>query len=170
MIRIWYFIKDLRYLPHTIKIGITNLFVWFPVIWNDRQWDYIYILRMLHKKLSMMEKFIREDGIHVKNKRDAHKIKVCVLLLERMIEDVYHDHAYENHYKKWGDPHIKFLECEYEDCHEIKFEYKNVKTEEDEKQKFKEFRRCMKHERYLTQQDLDLLFKMMNKHITSWWD
>lgn len=168
--RIWYWIKDLKYLPRNIIVSIKNLIVWFPLIWRDRQWDYIFIYRILHKKLSLMEKFIRKDGIHVRNIQDADKMKTCILLLERLMNDIYHDQAFKKHYEKWGDPLMRFIDCEHEDCHEIIFDYKNVKTEKDEKQKTKEFRRCIKHEEYLMKQDSELLFKMLHKHIRTWWD
>ena len=76
-----------------------------------------------------MEKFIRKDGIHVRNIQDADKMKTCILLLERLMNDIYHDQAFKKHYEKWGDPLMRFIDCEHEDCHEIIFDYKNVKTE-----------------------------------------
>ena len=39
--------------------GIKNLIVWLPVIWNDRQWDYAYFLKLMDKKLDLMETAFR---------------------------------------------------------------------------------------------------------------
>lgn len=38
-----------------ILYGIKNLIFYFKVIWNDRAWDYIYILELLDKKLEQIE-------------------------------------------------------------------------------------------------------------------
>lgn len=39
-----------------ISIGLKNLWAWVSVIWNDRQWDWEYMLRIEKKKLDCMIK------------------------------------------------------------------------------------------------------------------
>ena len=73
--------------------GVQNLVIWFPVIWKDRYWDYVFLFILMHHKLRLMEKGILKNAIHVNYQRDALQIKRCRLLLERLIDsEVYHNH------------------------------------------------------------------------------
>jgi len=102
--RIWHFI---RYIPHNIRIGIKNLIIWFPIIWNDRWWDYAFLLLILRKKLQLMEDGFRnkaaclhEDGRH------EDQIEQCLLVLDRLIEDDYEYFKYGGGLKPKGPAQI----------------------------------------------------------------
>jgi len=164
-------IRKIRDIWYDFKNGIKNLIIWFPVVWSDRNWDHVYIYRILRHKLHLTEMLIRNHGIHLYHIRDANKIKVCINLLDRLINDEYHVGAFKRHHEKWG--HGKFLWEDIdddEDCKTLKIEYPNVKNSKDELQEKKDFSRSSKHEIMLREQDLDYLFKQMRKRIQSWWD
>lgn len=154
-----------------LKCGILNLVVWFPIIWKDRNWDYFYILEILHKKLSLMEHFIREDGIHINNKEDADKIKLCVVLIDRLLKDEYYENVFKHHHEKWGSLRFKTTQCkDNEKLYSVDIISENVKTDEDKEQERKEFK-CLSHKpEEMKTQDINCLFNMMAKHIRSWWD
>ena len=80
-------------LPYYLYNSIRNLCIWFKIIWRDRPWDYHYLFIMLHKKLSLMERFIRIKGCHEDHIMDADRIKECIVLLDRIIADDYEDMA-----------------------------------------------------------------------------
>jgi len=152
------------------KYGIGNLIRWFPVIWKDRWWDHYFIYPILHKKLSVMENHFREDGHHVYHEKDADKIRVCVLLLKRIMDDDYMENAFKKHDEKWGDSEMMFVPTENSELSEMKINYENIITDKDKEQERKDFKYAMEKEEYPRKQDIDLLFKMMSKHIRSWWD
>ena len=79
------YLEDIIHGFRNIKNGFKNLWIWFPIIWKDQNWDFIFIYIIFHKKLLLMEKFIRKYGIHTNNIKDANSIKTCVLLLKRLI-------------------------------------------------------------------------------------
>lgn len=154
-----------------MKNGVKNLFIWFPVIWKDRWWDHHYFFIILHKKLSLMEKNFRERGHHLNHEKDADKMRLCVLLLDRIIEDKYLNMVYKDHDKKWGETNWDFTPCEdHEGYSELNITRSNVKTEEEKIQESKEYKKLMYKPDKLLQQDIDTLFKMLNKHIRTWWD
>ena len=161
----------IRYGWSDFKCGILNLVIWFPVIWKDRNWDYLYIFTILHKKLSLMERFIREDGIHVKHKQDADKIKTCILLLDRLMEDEYFENVFSNHDKKWGYPDYNFtpIEGDKGSC-SIKVTRKHTNTKEEIEQERKEFRRLSPKPEKMKKQDVEYLFEVMGKYVREWWD
>ena len=154
-----------------LKHGVKNIIIWFPTVWKDRWWDHHFFFVILHKKLSLMEKNFREHGHHLNHEKDADKMKRCVLLLDRIIKDEYHDMVFKNHDEKWGDIDFKFTPCEdREGYSELDIIRSNAKTKEEKEQERQEFRRIMRNPEKLLQQDVDTLFKFLNKHIRTWWD
>lgn len=163
-------LEKLNYLYRDLKHGIKNLITWFPVIWNDRQWDHWFFYIILHKKLSLMENFFHHYGIHTNAKNDAEKIKMCVLLLNRLKDDKYLDNAIKNHDKRWGESNINFEKIEDSDLYKLNITYDSVKNIKDEKNQKRDFKNAIEKEQYLKDQDLDLLFSILRKNIQSWWD
>lgn len=157
--------------PRQIRQGIKSLIIWFPVIWKDRWWDHSFIYTMLHHKLHLMEKNIRAHGHHVKHIEDADRIKTCVLLLDRLIKDEYHENVFKPHYDKWGEPKMEFKDWDEDpNMSVLNIKYPNVKTDKDKEIESKDFRAKSKMEASLREQDLDMLFSLMRKHIQTWWD
>jgi len=163
--------QKLKDLPREILYGIKNLIIWFPIIWKDRNWDHYFIFLILRHKLHLTEQLIRNHGHHVNNIQDADKIKKCVLLLDRIIKDDYHENVFIHHDKKWGETELLFTDStDYPDCSVLNITRENIKTKEDKQKEREEFRRLMKKPGLLKDQDIELLFKLMRKHILSWWD
>lgn len=164
------FINSKDFFRYDIPRGVKNLITWFPVVWKDRNWDQYYIYVVLHKKLSLMEKGLR-NGYNVNADEEADKVKKCVLILDRLIKDEYHEHAFKRHDEIWGPPELKFQDIEGDSEHKtLNIEHKNVKTKKDEELERKDFKRACEHENELKKQDLDILFRTMRKHIQGWWD
>jgi len=169
MKRIFNKVKD--YIRYDVPQGIENLIKWFPVIWKNRDWDHYFIYVILRHKLHLTETHIREHDIHTNAQQDAAKIKKCVILLDRLIADDYHDMAFKRHDEKWGEAELNFKDApDYKDCVEALITHKNVKTPEDKEKERKDFKTSYEHEQYLRNQDKEMLFTMMNKYIEGWWD
>jgi len=162
-------IKD--FFLYDIKYGIQNLIKWFPIIWKDRNWDHTFIYIIMRNKLHFTEQLIRNHGNHVRNIKDANDIKLCVDILDRLSKDDYYEHAFKRHEEKWGEAQHRFEDCdespEYQSFH---IDYPNVTSEKTKKLQKRDFRRSCKHEANLREQDLDMLFTYMRKHIQGWWD
>ena len=164
-------LKKTKNFFRSIKYGIQNLITWFPIIWKDRDWDHWYLYTILKFKLSNMEKLHRKYGHCVNSEKMADQIKVCVNLLDRLIKDEYYEMTFKNHEKKWGEAHFNWDNCEDKKGYcSLRIERDNVKTDEDKKQERKQFRRLCKIEANLRKQDVEYLFKIMEKHIQGWWD
>lgn len=125
----------------------------------------------MRHKLHLTEQYIRNKGIHKYAKKDADKIKLCINLLDRLIKDEYHIMAFKDVDKKWGDIEMSFTSCEDNpEFSQLHITRPGIKTEKDKIQEKKEFKLACEHEQYLINQDLEYLFKKMNKHIQGWWD
>lgn len=165
------FTKLIDYIRRDIPYGIKNIIRWFPIIWKDRNWDHIFIYKILRHKLYFQQKHIREHNIHTSAIKDADRMKTCVFLLNRLIDDDYYDIAIKPHNQKWGEGEMKFTECKEDpSLHKFNIIYENVHTEQDEIEERKDFKKVIEHEKYLREQDKELLFNMMKKYIEGWWD
>ncbi len=159
-------IKKMEKFFRSIKNGTKNLVIWFPAIWRDRDWDHFYLYIILRKKLSNMENYHRKYGYSVISEKTADNIKLCVNLLDRLIEDKYCDELFKKHDKKWGK--LDFVPLSEPGKSILTRE--KIKSKKDDEAESKEFKRLWKHEETLKKQDIDYLFKFMSKHIQCWWD
>ena len=160
-----------RVFIRSIQIGIGNLIIWFPTIWGDRYWDHYFLFLIIRKKLSAMETHIRKNGIHEEAEKDADNMLICVKALTRLIEDNYHEVAFENHNKKWGDLDMTFEDIpEGKKFGELKFNRKNAITEEQLAEEREESKQCFEDSVKMQSDDLDLLFNTMRKEVLRWWD
>jgi hypothetical protein len=85
---------------NNILQGIKSLLFWLPVIWNDRHWDHYFLYKILHHKLLGIEK-TSKNSLHLHWGREIQRIKVCISLLNRLLEDEYFENAEKNPYN-WG--------------------------------------------------------------------
>ena len=171
------FIKIYDFIVYDIRVGIRNLIRYFKIVWKDRDWDQYFIFKLLHFKLKSMEKAHRNYGYDVRSNEKADEMKLCVLLLDRLIKDEYLENVFLNHDKKWGDLEIDLEETdEYfrdedkEQLSECIITRPNIKTKEDEKQERKEYRILSKKVDEQQKQDINMLFEKMKKQILDWWD
>jgi hypothetical protein len=148
--------------------GIDNLLQWFPIIWCDRYWDSHYLFVIMKKKLMNMEKGIREADIHVDAQSDAARIQICIDCLDRLIKDEYHDVAFKDHDKKWGD--LKMELRKRRKFGQVLISRPNAITEEQIQQEIEESKKCWEFADILQKNDLALLCEIIQKESLRWWD
>lgn len=68
---------------------IKNLLRWFPIIWNDEQWDHYFIFEILKHKLIFTAEHTRKYGYHVNSNYDADRMMLCVRLIEKVQNEEY---------------------------------------------------------------------------------
>jgi len=69
-----------------------NLIKWIPILWQDEQWDESFLWEILKFKFKLMETHFNSDDCWATDfKKMAFQCKVCKLLCERLINDVYWD-------------------------------------------------------------------------------
>ena len=140
-----------------IKSGFKNLFTWFPIIWKDRNWDYIFILRIILFKLQLIEKCL-------KRKQELKKLHVCILLLQRLTKDEYETKLFDLHEKKWGKTKFTIQPTT------LNVTYEQAITEKDKKRELKDRQKILRHTSYLQDQDLKYFCELFRKHIFTWWN
>ena len=125
----------------TIISRIKNLIRWFPVIWNDQDWDSEYTLDILLKKLEHQRDFFLSKDTHLANSWEtADEIDIAISKLRRTRDswEYYEQPANDELDKKWG---IGVMRTEKYgvNCREIIFDREFIKTPKDEAKYKKEF-------------------------------
>ncbi len=122
--------------------------MWFKIVWKDRNWDNYHIYTLLHFKLNRMSKSFEKYDLHVDAEKKVQQLKLCVFLLQRLIDDEYAE-------AEWNKA------IDYEN-----WTIGKELTDEDKRL----LKIAQTKEVYMRNQDLDLLFSSLRKHIEGWWD
>lgn len=160
------YFKDLF---RNIKYGYRNLYVYVPVIWRDRDWDYSSMLSLWELKFKRMAHQHLVYGHHIGNERTARKLRVAAALCSRIREDDYCEWDRKQHDEKWGKPEMVFLDTNH-NCSEMRFVRLNVRNDKDSALELEEFRRYMKHAEHQKSADIEYLTNMIRKDLLTWWD
>lgn len=153
----------MRNLYYTIKYGIRNLIRWFPVIWNDRDWDQAYIYELLHKKFEHMELLHRKHSYKLYSNKTADELRTAKSLCKRLQNNNYLLNALIEYHKKYGenDNYLTFEKLPNGGS-------KVVFTNNNEQRKM--FKKAGVHRDYMEKQDIEYLFNFIKNHIQKWWD
>ena len=180
-------IQNIRYFINSIK----NLIRWFPIIWNDRDWDDWYIYTILETKLKHQAKYIGDKDRHTRAKRDSELMRTCTRLIKKVKEEEYDGEWMDYHTSKynWLDvperPDHKRLDiglvAERFDEYFLKypsdyrrvvsnqsnqvFRFGNDLNDPENKQRIAMNMSMVRQERARK-----LLFKLLEHNIEKWWD
>lgn len=146
---------------YNLKNGVRNLWKWLPLVWNDRPWDYVFILKALRFKLDETQKCI--DGSFVGSEEEAKKIRSLIEAIDRIVEDDYVSEEYKAMDEKYGK-----LEMIFNDDNTITTTRENLK-DEDREQERKETLALAELEADRRQQDINYVFDTMKNDIQKWW-
>jgi hypothetical protein len=88
------FFRNIRWAYYDLINGFRNLWRWFLVIWNDRDFDHYYIEVLLYHKLrNTLEFFESKDSVtdweHEDTAKALKALRICVTILERRREEFY---------------------------------------------------------------------------------
>lgn len=130
--------------------------------YSTYDWDYIYIVDIMIFKMERMHDNFKYHGV-AEHKDDLKQIKATIKLLRRVKDYDYEDKYYKALDKKWG----KFPTGRDGFW---KGSRSKVKTPADKKAYLKDVKALIKNSHKDRTQDLRAAFKIMEKHIWSWWD
>jgi hypothetical protein len=73
---------------HDLLGRIRNVIRWLPIIWNDVDWDWYYLAKLIERKLEFMSEDAR-GWHHVGSEKSQRQMRVARALLARVMEDEY---------------------------------------------------------------------------------
>lgn len=147
-----------------------EVILFIPVIYKCVRWDHYSIYYILRHWFKRMEEVQRNDSYHVGADRYADQLKLCGLLLNRLIADDYHENVYGPHDEKWGKSEYNFEPCKNKEGYSsLIITRKNCNSKEEIEQEKKEYKGLMDKVVYLENQDIELLFETIKKRHRNWW-
>jgi hypothetical protein len=138
---------------------IKKIWIYRKILWNDRDFDWAFIVSMLILKLDRTRNHILEHNLIESAQEVYDQISYVIERLERIASNSREDEALEALHTKYG----------------VTFDFKGGRfncrvskgTEEDYN---REFREWADKSAELNQQDLDEAFSYMAKYLKTWWD
>ena len=157
-----------------------NLIKWFPTIWNDRDWDGHYILKILQKKIEFQRKELVNANRHTRIESDNRDMTLALNLLERVKEEYYSlecmdywdseivfDDVPEN-------PELKSIEvnttAERYDEYLSKYPSSVRALTKEHGEELDKQRLCLMVSYYNHKKANKLLFRVLEEKLTQWWD
>lgn len=151
-----------------IKRRFKRIKSWLPILWNDEEWDYTYLFRIMRFKISRMRKEIEKNGRHVGYEKQVEEMKIAEFVLNRLAE---HDFYFDNNER--FKEHAKKGKCT---CPEILNTYKEL-PHGCTRMNFhhcefckKSFKYWYKREDAKERADLQYVFNYIAKKCQRWWD
>ena len=136
-----------------------NLWRWFPIIWNDKDWDHYFLFEIIKVKLKNMSDSFERNDYYVGNKRDVERMRTCVRLIELIQSSHYETEAYD-----------------HENVEAYLAKYKNVTLKVLTDKKHQIFPNDNRHTVamnvgiYKHQQAKKLLFTILERYVEHWWE
>ena len=186
-IRLWWKYTG-RHLHRDFIQGIKNLWKWFPVIWKDRDWDHAYIYKILEFKLKNQSKYIKTHDRHTRAQYDSTRMDLVARLIQKQMDEYYNIE-----YLNYSDTEFEFGDWNEDNILREVTLKTNSENYDDYFKKYPTWhRRAIKYiqtgPRKFTTDETDkhlvamvmsdlkqakcqeLIFKLMEYHIGSWWD
>ena len=139
---------------------IKRLLDWLPVIWNDCDFDYAYLLDILNFKLKKMYEWFSSDKPNVESAPvTAKEIKKVLALLDRYFNETYQDIEYAEFDIKHG----------LIDCKDDIWTWSEKLQALPESDKQERFNLRLQAETDM-HNDLMKVFDLLKQNIEGWWD
>lgn len=163
-----------RFLTRTTSRSLERVkrfIAWFPVIWDDNDFDYASVLYVMRFKLDRLADHLVEHDLIVNNKKYASQIKEVTNLIGRQLDDVYTSLMNAECEEKFGKLrwYSEFFPDENRKCSRVLFmrdgqNWDNYAAVEKEERKiYKKWDRVKLRE-------WQRIWKLLDKNMQRWWD
>ena len=156
-----------------IATGIKNIWAWAPIVWADRQWDYVFIYSVLAFKLRRMQQFFESDAPVVADADEiAQSLKKCADKAERLANDNYLTDELKamRHEERWGESWFICNPIDEELSEWRGMWYEKAESYEENDQANREFLTASRRAEAKKKLDRISLFGHIIENIENWWD
>lgn len=113
---------------------IRNIVKWFPIIWNQYDFDYRYAIDVFKFQLQKTSNYLNSDNAHTVTAKDnAKRLQIIIDLMDKVYEEDYVLECYDELIKLYGKDkfEFKFIPCkDKEGFSELKYSYELTETPE----------------------------------------
>lgn len=153
---------------YNIKYGLKNLIKYFKLVWNDRDWDYQYMLEFLSFKAKNMSKLHKNYGISLSSDDISKDLEYFSYLCNMLSKK--HTPFADSIYRKFGEVELNRGNKDSNGLIEIIFTHKNIKNGKYTQEQFdKEFQIAIQKDEKLHNRYNRQFLKYISKY-EEWWD
>ena len=157
--------KSIRNIYWQVENGISNLVNYFPLIWKDRNYDYVYMYDMLEFKISRMRDRFKVQQIFVGWERQVERMDLILSLMAKVRSEFYEGECltYTSTFRTPRPPkdgvyvYLKKYQRQYR-------YYVDIKGETD----LDRIARLISYDNQ--KRAKRILFQLIHNNIDSWWD
>lgn len=166
-INVFDFVSDIKNYFRDIFTGMKNLYIWFPIIWKDRNFDQFYLYKILEFKIrNMGDEFLSE---RVRNfidvEKEGNEMIKCADTLRKVMEDNYTQEYFADIDRIYGEAH--FITVNGGSA--MKLVRDNVKTREEEKLVDKLVLEADNKAEEAKMKDLSFVMDSIKNNSLKWW-
>lgn len=172
------FIHNIKCKIIVLVESIERFFWWGWKMRMSHDWDSAFLLEVMLLKMKRMERCFEKHGNLMWNQepdsdeyRYMRALKISIKLLERLTErssNTYVINAWKDHDKKWG--RVITNRDSVETPKLFKLTRENIKTNKDEDEYNKDFKKLMDLDYEIYTRDNRILWKIIEKYHGHWWD
>lgn len=141
---------------------IRNIKKWWPILKEDEDWDYHYLLEVMKFKLEKMADYHDKHGHFDGSDDTVRELSEAVGLISALIEDDFFD--YKTLEDKWGKTNLDFIDGK------AIFSNEHVRTDDDRQQYNKDFLAEINKEGKYRSKVLDEFCTLFKTKLHGWWD
>ena len=168
---IWEILKEVfKYFPRRVFRFIVRACEYAPILWNDADYDYSAILRMLQYNIERTGRQLEEHNVLLHSQKYAKQAKELVDLIEIVLTDEYAEAEHLLHDQKWGKMKMVGVDIEGGNGSECRFLRLNVRTKADEEKERAEYRKIMNLEVKRREATWHRLWILMDRNVRNMWD
>lgn len=150
--RVYYFVIKFPSWIRGQYLSLKHAIHWLPIIWNDRDWDSGYLLKIMKFKITNMRKHHERYRFFVGVDAVILQLKTCEITLERLMADDYCEDIYSKYPMKKDKP----WEVDIPENKGLEF---RLLTKANHKKA-----------RAKRRSDENIFFNTFRKHYRKWWD
>jgi hypothetical protein len=161
--------------------GIANIFKWIPVLYKDKNWDWRYIYELMEFKLLQQRDYLVKANRHMSIPEINRDITLCLNLIQR-VKDEYYGCEYLDYFeaKHWFEPTDEtgqYFTCHSEMIWE-KFDEYLAKYPIQHKKVLQKYADKIEEKKDIAfyigleneKRAQNLLYKILNRKLSHWWD
>jgi len=143
--------------------NIKNIYEWSKILWDDFDWDYDFLLKILDYKLKKMRKYFDNSNITTVEEYQSilNEIDTCINAIEQLRNRDYIDEIYKEYYDKYPTTIESWIDEQRNVVHGIKMMNKERK---------KLFDIAYKKEKNKENELNHMLFDTIRDNYEKWWD
>lgn len=134
-------------LPGDVMDFVMRLRDYAPLLWEDRDWDYAYLLKMMRFKIQRMRSCIEKNNIIAHTEDLVVEMAQADVLLRNVVDEDPDD-EWSSHFSQWDTNIRRFKGCKNQ----------------------REHKKALKLSWEREKRNWHLFWRHLEKHLQGWWD